>query len=104
MYCKKRTTIPNTAKGDSGRIDEESAIRLRIGLGNDGVNCHPIHMLFQPTPLSRRPEPFSHPVWPFEVKWEGFRCLAYIEHGRCVFVSRKGNEFKFPQPTFSMGY
>ena len=28
---------------------------------------------------------------------DGFRCFAYIEHGRCRLVSRNGNEFKsFP--------
>ena len=48
-------------------------------------------------PLSRRTEPFSHPDWVFEIKWDGFRALAYIENGRCRLVSRNGNEFKsFP--------
>jgi len=48
-------------------------------------------------PLHRRAEPFNQPDWLFEVKWDGFRCLAYIEHGRCRLVSRNGNEFKsFP--------
>jgi len=33
----------------------------------------------------------------FEIKWDGFRALAYIEDGRCRLLSRKGNEFKsFP--------
>ena len=45
-------------------------------------------------PLSRRAEPFDHPDWLFEIKWDGFRSLAYIENGRCKLVSRNGNEFK----------
>jgi len=54
-------------------------------------------MQYQPMPLTRKAEPFNHPDWLFEVKWDGFRCLAYIEHGRCRLVSRNGNEFKsFP--------
>jgi ATP-dependent DNA ligase len=54
-------------------------------------------MQFQPMPLSYRAEPFTHPEWVFEVKWDGFRSLAYVENGRCKLVSRKGNEFKsFP--------
>jgi bifunctional non-homologous end joining protein LigD len=51
-------------------------------------------VLYQPMPLTRRPQPFTHPDWLFEVKWDGFRSLAYIEHGRCRLVSRNGNEFK----------
>ena len=45
-------------------------------------------------PLGRAREPFSHPDWIFEVKWDGFRSLVRIEHGACKLVSRNGNEFK----------
>jgi bifunctional non-homologous end joining protein LigD len=35
--------------------------------------------------------------WIFELKWDGFRSLAYMDNGRCRLVSRKENEFKsFP--------
>jgi bifunctional non-homologous end joining protein LigD len=41
--------------------------------------------------------PFSHPDWLFELKWDGFRGLAYIYEGQCRLLSRKRNEFKsFP--------
>lgn len=49
---------------------------------------------FQPMPLGRSPKPFSHPDWLFEIKWDGFRSLAYLENGQCRLVSRNGNEFK----------
>ncbi len=53
---------------------------------------------FQPLPLQRRRAPFSDPEWLFEIKWDGFRSLARIEHGRCKLISRNGNEFKsFPE-------
>jgi len=52
---------------------------------------------FQTMPLGRAREPFSHPDWIFEVKWDGFRSLVRIERGACELVSRNGNEFKsFP--------
>ena len=41
-------------------------------------------------PLVRRPAPFTHPDWLFEVKWDGFRAVAHIEDGRCRQVSRIG--------------
>ena len=37
---------------------------------------------FQPLQLGRFPEPFSHQDWLFEIKYDGFRALAHIEHGR----------------------
>src|SRR5690349_7366636 len=44
-------------------------------------------------PLARLHAPFDHPDWIFEVKYDGFRCLAHV--GRAVrFVSRNGNEFR----------
>src|SRR5437660_3203559 len=54
-------------------------------------------MLFSTMPLGRLAGPFNHRDWIFEIKWDGFRSLAFIENGRCRLVSRKGNEFKsFP--------
>lgn len=42
-------------------------------------------------------KPFCHPDWIFEVKWDGFRSLAYVEGRDCRLISRNGNEFKsFP--------
>jgi hypothetical protein len=41
-----------------------------------------------------RKEPFSHPDWLFELKWDGFRALAFIERGECCLVSKNGNAFK----------
>ena len=40
-------------------------------------------MAFQPMPLSRKPAPFDHPEWIFELKYDGFRSFAVIQNGRC---------------------
>jgi bifunctional non-homologous end joining protein LigD len=50
--------------------------------------------VFQPLPLDRSRSAFSHPDWLFEVKWDGFRSLVYIDDGDCKLVSRNGNQFK----------
>jgi len=49
--------------------------------------------VFQPLPLTRQPEPFSHPDWLFEVKYDGFRALAYCDPSGVRLVSRKGIRF-----------
>src|SRR5262245_2171209 len=49
---------------------------------------------FNPMRLARRPEPFDHPDWIYELKHDGFRSLAYIEDGRCRLESRRRHEYK----------
>jgi len=48
---------------------------------------------FQPMPLLKRPLPFDGPEWIFELKYDGFRALAVIEHGRAQLTSRNGHPF-----------
>ena len=50
-------------------------------------------MAFQPMQLSRRPAPFDHPEWIFELKYDGFRSLATIHNGHCELISRNGHSF-----------
>jgi bifunctional non-homologous end joining protein LigD len=39
-------------------------------------------------PLLKRAAPFDDPEWIFELKYDGFRVLAVIEHGRAQLLSR----------------
>ena len=43
-------------------------------------------------PIARK-EPFDDPAWQFELKYDGFRSLAMIEHGRSQLISRNGHPF-----------
>jgi bifunctional non-homologous end joining protein LigD len=43
----------------------------------------------QPMTLVQQPEPFDDWDWLYEIKHDGFRALAVIEHGQCRFFSRK---------------
>ena len=51
-----------------------------------------------PTKLSLRKEPFDSDDWLFELKHDGFRCLAYLADGECKLVSRNRNVFKTFKP------
>ena len=39
--------------------------------------------------LVQQPQPFDDWDWIFELKHDGFRALAVIEHGQCRFLSKK---------------
>jgi bifunctional non-homologous end joining protein LigD len=52
---------------------------------------------FQTMTLGRIRDPFSHPDWIFEIKWDGFRALLFSDKEGVRLVSRNGNQFKsFP--------
>ena len=48
---------------------------------------------FLPMPLLKRPTAFNDPDWIFELKYDGYRSLAVIEHGRAQLLSRNGHPF-----------
>ncbi len=59
-------------------------------------------------PTSLRPmlatlidEPFDDPNWEYEVKWDGYRALAFVDQEKATLRSRNGNAFdkRFP-PVF----
>src|SRR2546425_9096237 len=50
-------------------------------------------MNFQPMPLLKRAAPFNDPDWIYELKMDGFRALAIVEHGRAQLLSRNGHPF-----------
>jgi ATP-dependent DNA ligase len=52
-----------------------------------------------PMPLAQLREPFDHPDWTFEVKYDGFRALAYLEGGVVRLVSGKENVVRDPDLT-----
>lgn len=43
-------------------------------------------------------EPFNHPDWIFENKWDGFRAIAEIGNDEILLYSRSGNSFKEQYP------
>jgi len=49
--------------------------------------------IFQPMPLLKRAAPFDDPDWIYELKMDGFRALAIVEHGRAQLLSRNGHPF-----------
>ena len=44
-------------------------------------------------PVGRSPQPFSHPDWLFEIKWDGFRAVLCSDESGVRLVSRKTIEW-----------
>lgn len=52
-----------------------------------------------PMLLYRKAKPFNSQNYIFEIKWDGYRCLAYIKHEKIILQSRNKKYFtdKFPE-------
>ncbi|MDB5259045.1 MAG: ATP-dependent ligase LigD phosphoesterase module / ATP-dependent ligase LigD polymerase [Candidatus Taylorbacteria bacterium] len=51
----------------------------------------------RPIAPMKRPKPFDDRDWLFELKYDGFRAVAYFEKGRCRLISRQGKRLRFPK-------
>lgn len=62
----------------------------------EGASSAPMPRDLTPQLCQTREKPPTNDGWIFEIKWDGYRALAYVEDGRARFFSRKGNEFHVP--------
>jgi hypothetical protein len=60
--------------------------------GNRRVNARAV-LPFTALPLERIREPFDDPRYVYELKYDGFRALAFVRRGGVTLVSRTGRHF-----------
>jgi bifunctional non-homologous end joining protein LigD len=53
----------------------------------------PMPELVKPMLATLVDAPFDDPDWQYEVKWDGFRTLAYIRNGEAELLSRNNKSF-----------
>lgn len=58
----------------------------------EGAREAPMPASLSPMLATLIDRPFSDPGWLFEIKWDGARTLAWIDHGEVHLRSRAGNE------------
>jgi bifunctional non-homologous end joining protein LigD len=63
-----------------------------------GAFSAPMPHIIEPMLATLVDEPFSHPEWLYEVKWDGVRAICYIKDGQVSFVSRNGIDMSFRYP------
>jgi len=47
----------------------------------------------EPMALTLAREPFDHPDWQFEIKWDGFRMIACLDGGNASLKSRNNADY-----------
>jgi bifunctional non-homologous end joining protein LigD len=65
----------------------------------EGAIKRPMPMSIQPMLASVVEKPFDDPNWLFEIKWDGYRAIAFIENSKVRLVSRNQNDLtpRYPE-------
>ncbi|MFI5113675.1 MAG: non-homologous end-joining DNA ligase [Terriglobales bacterium] len=84
-------------KSKSGNSSVPSVSSLVKGLA--GAIENPMPTAIHPMLATAAAKPFDDPNWWFEIKWDGYRAVAFIEDGRVRLVSRNQNDLsaQFPE-------
>ena len=106
---KNRSVVSDmTLKDVSGANPEKTSrqqkmaqIRVREAMEGEDLNDAPARPMphgIQPMLATLIKEPFDHPDWIFEMKWDGYRAIAEIRDGDVSLYSR--NRISFTQKFF----
>ena len=97
------------ARKTAGRINPRSspvrssaagspAAVLGLPQGLAGAIRAPLPSAIHPMLATSTDGPFDRPDWLFEIKWDGYRAVAFIEQGGLRLVSRNQNELTAQYP------
>ncbi len=105
--------IPSNEKEDTEIVADKS-IRIDTGLKKQYKStielikrkwpkepASSIPANLKPMLASVTEEPFNDKDWEFEIKWDGYRALAYLNEGDVQLRSRNNNPFEKYEPVFN---
>lgn len=83
----ERPTEPESSVANSSVKDLKGAVK------------RPMPTAIQPMLASIAEDPFDNPNWLFEIKWDGYRVISFIENGKVRMVSRNQNDLgpRYPE-------
>ena len=64
----------------------------------EGANKRPMPNAVHPMLATTVEKPFDDPAWLFEIKWDGYRAVAFIKDGKVRLVSRNQNDLTAQYP------
>ena len=89
--ARSKAKIP---RGSSSVISVPSVVKDLTG-----ATRRPMPSFIQPMLASVIEKPFDDPDWLFEIKWDGYRAIAFIDDGSVRLVSRNQNDLtpRYPE-------
>jgi bifunctional non-homologous end joining protein LigD len=87
----KSKTSSRSSASDSGPVKKNSKIGSALR-SISGAEQRPMPNVIRPMLATIIEKPFDNPDWLFEIKWDGYRAVAFIDKGRARLVSRNQND------------
>jgi bifunctional non-homologous end joining protein LigD len=98
---KSKTTTGDTEKhgGKAAKESSVSSVPSVVQASRSGPVKGPMPTKIHPMLAESVDEPFDGPDWLFEIKWDGYRAIAFIENGKVRLVSRNQNDLtpRYPE-------
>ena len=101
---KKATTKPHKVKKNDKSKSEVSRSRVERSADSavrdlPGAVRKPMPAAVHPMLATSVEKPFDNPEWLFEIKWDGYRAVSFIQDGKVRLVSRNQNDLtgEFPE-------
>ena len=101
---KKKALTAENAEDHAERAEKKSSANsarpsaISAAKGLAGAERKPMPTAIYPMLATAIEKPFDNPDWLFEIKWDGYRAVAFIDEGRVRFVSRNQNDLTGQYP------
>lgn len=96
---KRAASLSRNGRKPQAKENNSSADSASSAVKNlKGAERGPMPRTVHPMLATLVDGPFDDKEWLFEIKWDGYRAVAFIEKGKVRFVSRNQNEFaEYPE-------
>lgn len=89
---RSSSRTPKTQVAENGSIRSEPADQGTPPLNK--LPAAPFPERVTPMLASLADAPFDGPDWTYEIKWDGYRAVAYRDKSKCMLLSRTGRSFE----------
>jgi bifunctional non-homologous end joining protein LigD len=89
---------PNNPSARSALKVASASSALKVLEKTAGARKAPMPSTIHPMLATLVDKPFDNPEWLFEIKWDGYRSVAFLDGGKARLVSRNQNEMTSQYP------
>jgi bifunctional non-homologous end joining protein LigD len=90
--------VAPVAKPEKANTTSSATSTVSQANSTDAPQKRPMPTTIHPMLAESIEKPFDGPDWLFEIKWDGYRAIAFIENGKVRLVSRNQNELTARYP------